>query len=101
MNAFAAPHFQTPEAARTAFEAILWPNGPVCHRCSETKRIYATKRAGRYRCGNPDCRKDFTVTTGTVMERSHARPSSRRQLIRRRQLPLHHIHPCAHLHPVA
>src|SRR4051812_43475197 len=71
MNAFAAPHFQTPEAARTAFEAILWPNGPVCHRCGETQLHYATKRLGRYRCGNPECRQDLTVTTGTVMERSH------------------------------
>ena len=71
MHAFTAPEFQTPEAARTAFEAILWPNGPVCHRCGETQRIYATKRPGRHRCGNSECRKDFTVTTGTVMERSH------------------------------
>ena len=37
----------------------------------ESQRYYATKRPGRYRCGNPACRKDFTVTTGTVMERSH------------------------------
>src|SRR5262249_34913874 len=42
-----------------------------CHRCGEAQRIYATKRPGRYRCGSPECRKDFTVTTGTVMERSH------------------------------
>jgi hypothetical protein len=33
--------------------------------------MYSTKRPGRYRCGNPDCRKHFSVTTGTVMERSH------------------------------
>ena len=26
---------------------------------------------GLYRCSEPECRKDFTVTTGTVMERSH------------------------------
>src|SRR3954453_23169735 len=71
MNAFTAPHFQTPEAARTAFEAILWPNGPVCHRGGETQGHYVTKRPGRYRCANRECRKDFSVTTGTVMERSH------------------------------
>src|SRR3954453_2473991 len=71
MNAFAATCFHDETAARAAFETILWPTGPVCHRCGETQRHYATKRPGRYRCGNPDCRKDFTVTTGTVMERSH------------------------------
>jgi hypothetical protein len=32
---------------------------------------YETKKAGVYRCAEPKCRKDFSVTTGTVMERSH------------------------------
>ena len=30
-----------------------------------------TKKPGWYRCAEKECRKDFTVTTGTVMERSH------------------------------
>ena len=72
MNVFTATYFQDADAARKAFESILWPNGPVCPHC-ESKRLYGTKRAGRYRCANPECRKDFTVTTGTVMERSHIR----------------------------
>ena len=71
MNTFTAPYFQDAEAARTAFEAIRWPNGPICGHCGEATRRYATKRPGRYRCGNPACRKDYTVTTGTVMESSH------------------------------
>jgi transposase-like protein len=71
MNVFAAPYFHDEDAARVAVEAMLWPNGPACRHCGESKRYYATKRPGRYRCGNPACRKDFTVTTGTVMERSH------------------------------
>ncbi len=71
MNAFTAPHFQTAEAARAMIESIRWPNGPVCGHCGEESRRYNTKRPGRYRCGNPDCRKDFSVTTGTVMELSH------------------------------
>jgi len=68
---FSEPHFQDAEAARAFLEAIRWPNGPVCGWCGETERRYSTKRAGRYRCGNPECRKDYTVTTGTVMESSH------------------------------
>lgn len=71
MNAFTAPHFQDAEAARELIESIRWPNGPICGHCGETERRYATKRAGRYRCGNPECRKDYTATTGTVMESSH------------------------------
>jgi transposase-like protein len=65
------PIFTDAEAAREKIEAIRWPNGPVCGHCGETEKRYNTKRPGRYRCGNPECRKDFTVTTGTVMESSH------------------------------
>ena len=68
---FNAPHFQSEEAARALVEAIRWPNGPICGHCGEAARKYATKRPGRWRCGNPDCRKDYTVTTGMVMESSH------------------------------
>jgi transposase-like protein len=71
MNAFTAPHFTDEGAAREFLEKLRWPNGPVCHHCGETERRYATRREGRFRCGNPECRKDFSVTTGTVMERSH------------------------------
>jgi transposase-like protein len=52
-------------------EGIRWPGGPVCGHCGEGTRRYETKRPGRWRCGNPACRKDYTVTTGTVMEASH------------------------------
>jgi transposase-like protein len=68
---FSEPHFQTEEAARALVEGIRWPTGPICGHCGETERRYATKRPGRWRCGNPECRKDFSVTTGMVMESSH------------------------------
>lgn len=71
-NTFAAKHFHDEEAARVWFEAARWPSGPVCPHCKGAKH-YATKKAGRYRCGNKECRKDFTVMTGSVMERSHAK----------------------------
>jgi len=71
-NQFAQPHFHDEEAARAWFEAARWPNGPICPRCKGEKH-YATKKVGVYRCGNPTCRKDFTVMTGSVMERSHAK----------------------------
>ena len=71
MDAFSAPHFGNEASARIFLEGLRWPDGPVCPHCRGTSRRYETDRPGRYRCGNPECRKDFTVTTGTVMERSH------------------------------
>jgi transposase-like protein len=71
MNAFAAPHFSNDDAARALIESIRWPDGPVCSHCGSINHAYAVKgRAGLYRCAEPECRKDFTCTTGTVMERS-------------------------------
>lgn len=73
-----AQRFSTEEAAREYFEMLRWPEGPVCPHCgnSAQERIYkktantAKKvRHGLYRCA--DCRDDFTVTVGTVMEDSH------------------------------
>jgi transposase-like protein len=70
---FSEPHFQSEEAARALVEGVRWKNGPVCGHCGETERKYATKRPGRWRCGNPACRKDYSVTTGMVMESSHVK----------------------------
>jgi transposase-like protein len=67
---FAEPHFQNDEAARALLENLLWPEGPVCPHCGVIDHAYATKRPGVYRCAEKGCRKDFTVTMKTVMERS-------------------------------
>ncbi len=71
-NNLANPIFGDETAARQWFEATRWPEGPICPKCGSAKH-YATKKAGLYRCAAPTCRKDFTVMTGTVMERSHAK----------------------------
>ena len=70
-NAFIAPHFQSPEYAREWLENLRWPEGPICSHCGTINHAYKTKKPGWYRCAEKECRKDFTVTTGTVMERSH------------------------------
>ncbi len=70
-NIYKEARFTDEEAARTWLEAARWPDGPVCPSCGSLKH-YATKKAGRYRCGEKECRKDFTVMTKSVMERSHA-----------------------------
>ena len=70
---FDAPHFRDDAEARRYIEALRWPDGRVCPHCGTVGGEYATKREGRYRCGSKGCRKDFTVTTGTVMEASHVK----------------------------
>src|SRR6185437_13507016 len=60
---------------REHLEAVLWgKNGPNCPRCGVTddriKKLQGkSTRPGVYNC--KDCRKPFSVTVGTVMERSH------------------------------
>src|SRR5262245_47823606 len=71
-NTFKEPHFHDEEAARVWFENARWPEDRVCPTCGSLKS-YATKKVGRYRCAEKECRRDFTVMTGTVMERSHAK----------------------------
>jgi len=71
-NLLANPIFHDEAAARTWFEKARWPEGPICPKCGSAKH-YATKKVGVYRCAASTCRKDFTVMTGTVMERSHAK----------------------------
>src|ERR1700761_5101829 len=76
------PIYHDDDAARAHLEALLWPQGPVCPRCGVTddritklnKREGSTTRPGVYKC--KDCRKPFTVTVGTVMERSKVSLSS-------------------------
>lgn len=60
--------FPDAEAARLYLEGRLWPNGVTCPVCGLGERI-TTRKAGYYRCNQ--CAEDFTVRTGTVMERSH------------------------------
>jgi transposase-like protein len=68
------PRFTDPDAARVWLEAQRWPNGPVCPHCgnSDPAAIRSLKgkahRPGVYQCNA--CREQFTVTVGSVMERS-------------------------------
>jgi len=68
---FNAPHFQSPEAAREYLEALRWGSDRVCPHCGTINESFATKKPGVYRCRVKECRKDFSVTTKSVMESSH------------------------------
>jgi transposase-like protein len=68
------PIFQDADKAREYLEATRWPHGPVCPRCGSvddqvTKMEGTAHRPGLYNCKG--CRKQFSVTVGTVYERSH------------------------------
>jgi transposase-like protein len=71
MTDLTAPRFHNEEDARKFLESVRWPEGPVCPHCGEVGAAYATKKPGLYRCASAECRKDFTVTVGTLFERSH------------------------------
>ena len=69
------PIFNDEAAAWKHFEAIRWPEGPVCPHCGSVNEadpiIGKTARHGLYRCRAKECRKQFTATVNTVFERSH------------------------------
>ena len=75
-----AQKYSDEDKARELLESILWPNGPVCPHCKnhKEKAIYRLQpkpeskskvRKGVCKCGA--CRKQFTVTVGTIFEDSH------------------------------
>ena len=70
------PIFQDEAKARAWLEAQVWPNGPHCPHCGNTEQDKIKKlegkahRPGVYQCNESLCREQFTVTVGTVFERS-------------------------------
>jgi transposase-like protein len=66
------PIFTDKEAARLHLERIRWPNGAYCPHCGESENVKLLKgkshRPGLYKCYS--CKGHFSVTVGTVFERS-------------------------------
>jgi transposase-like protein len=65
------PVFSDAEKAREYLESLHWPDGPVCPHCglmNATKVGGSTARPGLHMCNA--CRKQFTVTVGTIFEDS-------------------------------
>jgi len=65
------------EMARELLERVRWPDGPICPHCVVTGGHYRVNprkgsrrpvRQGVWKCR--DCRKQFTVTVGTVFQGS-------------------------------
>lgn len=73
-----APQYQDEDAAREHIEKIRWPNGPVCPKCGSINEAGKVNpkpgskkpvRKGVWYCRS--CKKQFTVTVGTIFEDSH------------------------------
>jgi transposase-like protein len=73
---FQDPMFHDEDKAREALEAILWPEGPICPHCGNSDQERLAKVEGEKRSHRPglyycnECKGQFTVTVGTVLERS-------------------------------
>ncbi len=70
-------HFSDEDSARELLESMRWPNGAVCPKCGGDDPYKLTPKAtskapgrkGLWKCRA--CRKQFTVTVGTIFEHSH------------------------------
>ncbi|WP_321394995.1 IS1595 family transposase [Emcibacter sp.] len=65
------PIFTNADKAREHLESIRWPDGAVCPHCKAAdnrKLVGKSHRPGLYQCNH--CRQQFSVTVGTVFERS-------------------------------
>ena len=74
MTNLTSPIFTDADKAREHMERVRWPSGkPTCPHCGvegEATLVQGkSHRAGLYQCNA--CRQPFTVTVGTVMEKSH------------------------------
>src|SRR5436190_1136296 len=73
-----APQYRDEDAARAHIEKQRWPDGPICPHCgvvNEATKLEpragskAAVRKGVWQCNG--CRKQFTVTVGSIFEDSH------------------------------
>lgn len=73
MSILNQPQFKSPTAAREYLERLRWPKGAICPHCGSVSKDHyqlqgKAHRPGVWKC--KDCREQFTVTVGTVFERS-------------------------------
>ena len=60
--------YNTEEACRDALFKMRYPNGFHCPKCGCSKFCFINTR-GKYQC--KECRHQSSVTSGTVMDRTH------------------------------
>ncbi|NOY43690.1 MAG: IS1595 family transposase [Planctomycetes bacterium] len=63
----------TEDDAMAYLESLRWPDGPVCPHCGSsncTRMNGKAHRKGCIQCNNSECRKQFTVKVGSILESS-------------------------------
>lgn len=62
-------HF-TPEVSAAYVQSIKWPDGPCCPKCG-SMNVGTIPARVRFQCREKGCRKQFSLTTGTIFEATH------------------------------
>jgi transposase-like protein len=60
--------FPNEQACVQHLERRRWPKGIVCPLCGSSRKVYHINRSHAYKCA--DCRKQFSVRKGTILEES-------------------------------
>lgn len=63
--------FKTEEDCREFLIQQRWNGKPVCPHCGYTEKAYRIEGGKRFKCGNKECHKKYSVTVGTFFENSN------------------------------
>lgn len=63
------------KTAREYVEQMRWGGNPVCPFCNASKP-YRMRGGKFYRCREKTCKKDFSVTVGTIFENTKIKLST-------------------------
>lgn len=60
--------FPTEESCREFLIQQRWNGKPVCPYCGHAEKAYVIEGGKRFKCGNKECHKKYSVTVGTFFE---------------------------------
>lgn len=61
-------YFKDEETCRIYLEKTRWAGVTICPYCDHSGKMYLIEKGRRFKCGNKECHKKFSVTVGTVFE---------------------------------
>jgi transposase-like protein len=63
--------FPTEQSCREFLAFQRWNGKPTCPHCGHSEKAYVIEGGKRYKCGNKECHKKYSVTVGTFFENSN------------------------------
>lgn len=63
--------FPTEESCRQFLIEQRWNGKPTCPHCGYAEKAYSIEGDKRFKCGNKECHKKYSVTVGTYFENSN------------------------------